>query len=74
MSKTNNWDEKCNAGYHSVVVLPLIHCLLLLDSLQQSFFRILNQRLPKMEDVRTLLSTLVHDVDRKIAAGEYLLR
>jgi len=27
-----------------------------------------------MEDVRTLLSTLVHDVDRKIAAGEYLLR
>ena len=34
----------------------------------------LNQRLSKMEDVRTLLSMLVHDVDRKIAAGEYLLR
>jgi len=47
---------------------------LLADSLQQSFFRVLNQRLSKMEDVRTLLSTLVHDVDRKIAAGEYLLR
>jgi len=28
MSKTNNWDEKCNAGYHSVVILPLMRCLL----------------------------------------------
>jgi hypothetical protein len=57
-----------------MLYLPSYHAFFLLDSLQQSFFRVLNQRLLKMEDIRTLLSTLVHNVDRKIAGGDYLLR
>ncbi|PSN57118.1 hypothetical protein C0J52_01317 [Blattella germanica] len=47
---------------------------MLVDSMRQNFFRVLNQRVPKMEDVRVLLSTLVHHVNKMIAGGEQLLR
>ncbi|KAJ4426640.1 hypothetical protein ANN_26438 [Periplaneta americana] len=47
---------------------------LLADSLKQSFFRVLNHRLPRMEDVRNLLITLVHDVDSMIAGDTFILR
>ncbi|KAJ9586293.1 hypothetical protein L9F63_020056 [Diploptera punctata] len=47
---------------------------LLADALKQTFFRALNQRMPKMENVRTVLNALVKHVNKIIEAGKHLLR